>query len=240
MQTMHGQLCALIEAAQAASPYEHIGQIWAKPLSLQGWCDIGGFALRTIKELIKHPPIRRVQCNLPGGKVVLLRVGDPGEEQVKAIAKQMQAYFLAATKEETINRKEFGMLCGLSRDWPDGWQTEIFRHAVIYWPDFMDDVKVEVALAIEARDGRLDPFHPEALADPLLATARRFWGQGERLDERIYRRPFIPLLRAFWPIATELFIDNREYRGGPRPERIWQRWSDPAQRTGVRHALSSS
>ena len=240
MQAMHGELCALIAEAQVASPHEHVGQIWAKPVSLQAWCEIGGFALRTLKELIKYPPIRRYQCNLPGGKVTLLRVGDPGPEQDKVLAKQIAAYFLAATKEETVSRNEFGMLCGLAHDWPDGWQVEIFKHAIIHWPDFMDVVKVEVEIALEVLGRGDDPFHPEALADPLYATARRYCGRGDKLSLRVYRRPFIPLLRAFWPIAVELFIDHRESMGGPRPERIWGRWSDPALCTGVRHALSTS
>ena len=182
MQANHARLCELIRAAQVASPHEHVGQIWAKPISLQAWCDIGGFALRTLKELIKYPPIRRYQCNLPGGKVTLLRVGDPGPEQDKVLAKQMAAYFLAATKEETVSRNEFGMLCGLAHDWPDGWQVEIFKHAIIHWPDFMDDVKVEVEIALAVLGRGDDPFHPEALADPLYATARRYCGRGDKLS----------------------------------------------------------
>lgn len=228
MQAIHARLCELIRAAQEASPFEHVGQIWAKPISLQAWCDIGGFALRTIKEVIKHPPIRRYQCNLPDGKFVLLRLGDIGPEQDRIIAKQMAAYFLSATKEATISKPEFGMLCGLAHDLPDGWQVEVFKHAVIRWPDFMDDVRAEVQIAQEAVQDGADPFHPEALADHMLTTARRFWGQPDKLSLRIYRRPFIPLLRAFWPVALELFIDHKQQRGGGHPERIWQQWSDPA------------
>lgn len=228
MQAIHGQLVELIRAAQEASPFEHVGQIWAKPIALKAWCEIGGFKLRTLKELIKYPPIRRLQCNLPSGKVVLLRVGDPGEELVKATAKRMQAFFLATTKEATVSRDEFGMLCGLARDLPDGWQVEIFQHAVICWFDFMDDVKLEVELAQEALREGFDPFAPGAASDHMLTTARRFWGQGDKLSLRTYRRPFIPLVRAFWPVAVELFIDHRQLRGGDHPARIWQRWSDPA------------
>lgn len=99
MQALRSQLCALIQTAQEVSPFEHIGQIWAKPISLQAWCDIGGFALLTIKKLIGYPPIRRYQCNLPGGKVVLLRLGDPGPEQDRIIAKQMAAYYRPAAKQ---------------------------------------------------------------------------------------------------------------------------------------------
>ncbi|MDN5788783.1 MAG: hypothetical protein L0H65_17355 [Pseudorhodobacter sp.] len=114
----------------------------------------------------------------------------------------MAAYFLATTNEETIGQSEFGMICGLAHDWPDGWQMEVFRHTVIRWPDFMDDVKLEVELALHARDGQIDPFHPEVIADPLYTTARRYHGQGDKLSLRIYCRRFIPLLRAFWPIAS--------------------------------------
>lgn len=226
MQAIHARLCDMIRAAQEASPFEHVGQIWAKPVSLQAWCDIGGFALRTIKELIKHPPIRRYQCNLPGGKVVLLRVGDPGPEQDRAIAKQMDAYYRAATKEPTISKAEFGMLCGLARDWPDGWQVDIFKHAVIRWPDFMDDVRAEVEAALDGHARDDDPFASGAAQDHMLTTARRYWGREDKLSRRLYRRPFIPLLLAFWPVAVELFIDYRQHHGGGHPARIWQRWSE--------------
>lgn len=228
MAAMHADLCALIRVAQQETPFHHVGQVWAEPVSQDGWCRASGLKLRTFQELVRVPPIRRYQCNLEGGKVTLLRVGDPGPEQDRIMAKQMEAYYLAATKEPTISGKEFGCLCGLACDWPDGWQMDTFKHTVIRWPDFMDHVKMEVALAIEARDGRLDPFHPDALCDPLLATARRFWGQGERLDERVYQRPFILLLRAFWPVALELFIDGRQFRGDAHPARVWHRWSEQA------------
>ncbi len=116
---------------------------------------------------------------------------------------------LAEAEEVKVSKKEFGMLCGLARDWPDGWQFEVFRHAAIHWWDFMDDVKFEVELALELHDTRQSPFHRELLADPLYATARRLWPQRDELSQRIYRRPFIPLLRRFWPTALELFIDHR-------------------------------
>lgn len=240
MQAIHGQLVELIRAAQEASPFEHQGEIWAKPLSQEAWCRAGGFALRTFQELIKFAPIRRLRCMVDGRITTLLRVGEPGAEQAKTIAKGMQAYWCAATKEAKVSGDEFGMLCGLARDWPDGWQVEIFKHALIRWPDFVDDVGVEVELAIDLRDTRQSPFHRELLADPLYATARRLWPERDKLSRRVYRRPFIPFLRRFWPVAWELFVDHRQRYGGGHPERVWQRWSVPRQRTGVRHAESSS
>lgn len=242
MQGIHAQLVDFIGAAQEASPFEHQEEIWAQPLSQEAWCKAGGFALRTFQELIKVPPIRRLRCTINGRITTLLRVGEQGAEQAKAIAKGMQAYWCSATREAKVSGGEFGMLCGLARDWPDGWQMEIFRHTLIQWPDFMDDVKFEIELAIDLRDTRQSPFHRELLADPLYATARRMWPQRDKLSLRVYRRPFIPLLRAFWPLAVELFIDHRQRHRSEHdhPERVWQRWSVPRQRTGLRRAESSS
>ncbi len=153
----------------------------------------------------------------------------------RAILLDLASQFgIRAEVAEVLKTKEaagefgFGMLCGLARDLPDGWQVEVFKHAVIRWPDFMDDVKLEVELAQEALREGFDPFSPGAASDHMLTTARRFWGQGDKLSLRTYRRPFIPLVRAFWPVAVELFIDHRQLRGGVHPARIWQRWSDPA------------
>lgn len=276
MQAIHARLVEFIRAAQEASPFEHQNQIWAKPISLLAWCKIGGFALSTLKKLIGYPPIRRMQCNLPGGKVVLLRVGDPGEELVKATAKRMQAFYpeavrramvaaidrerlakiklaerltserrrldlveranalavkrtkSAQAKEVKVPKKEFGALCGLARDLPDGWQVELFKHAVFNWPDFMDIVKAEIDAALSCYACGDDPFAPGANSDHMLTTARRFyWRQGD-VEWRVYPRPYIPLLRAFWPVAVELFVDHRQRYGGEHPERIWQRWCDPA------------
>lgn len=114
MAAMHVDLCELIRAAQQDSPFPHVGQVWAKPVSQDGWCRASGLKLRTFQELVKVAPIRRYQCNIPGGKVTLLRVGDPGPEEHRVLAKQMAAYFTAATKEATVSRAEFGMLCGLA------------------------------------------------------------------------------------------------------------------------------
>jgi hypothetical protein len=71
---------------------------------------------------------------------------------------------------------------------------------------------------------RLDPFEGDALSDHMLTTARGYhWRPDNRCSRRVYRRPFIPYMLAFWPVAVELLIDERELRGGPRPERVWQR-----------------
>lgn len=223
MKSKHAELCEVISRAMDEEPYEHQGDRWAPPLSQEGWCRVSGLALRSFQALIKVPPIRRYRCLIDGKTVTLLRVGDAGAEQRQQLAKEMKGYYLRKTGEKIISAREFGMLCGLATDLPDGWQVNVFKHVLRCWPDFMDDVRAEVALALEL--GSDDPFHGDIRDDPRYTTARRFAGHRDRLDERIYRRPFIPLIRAFWPVAVELFIDARQFRGGAAPDRIWQRWS---------------
>ena len=241
MQAIYVRLVELIRAAQQASPFEHLGQIWAQPLSQEAWCKAGDFRLRTFQELIKVPPIRKLRCKVGGRITTLLRVGEPGTEAHYALAKDMARYYCEATKAEWVPPDQIGMLVGLAQRFPDGFQVDIFKHTVRRWSEFRDDVRLEIRLAKLFLRLGLDPFEGDALSDHTLTTARRYHWRPEKLrSRRVYRRPFIPYMLAFWPVAVELFIDERELRDGPRPERVWQWWSDPAQRSALRHAESIS
>ncbi|MCT4559507.1 MAG: hypothetical protein N4A61_15780 [Pelagimonas sp.] len=129
------------------------------------------------------------------------------------------------------SREEFGMLCGLASDFPDGYEMAIFKHALRCWPDFMDHAKLEIETALALRAADDDPFHPEALSDHTLTTARRYRGREHKLSLRVYQRPLISFLRAYWPVAVELFIDHQQFQGGRYPDRIWHHWSVCAEPT---------
>jgi len=186
-------------------------------------------ALRTFQKLIGVPLIRKYRCLIDGRTVTLLRVGAPGEEAVRAKAQAMRGFYQAHCAKrgwgDVVSRDAFGMLCGLARDLPDGRVFAVFKHVVRWWPDFMDVARFEIEAAIMCLSDDGDPFHPDALGDHTLTTARRFANRRPDLSLRVYRRPFIPFLRAFWPVATEVYIDFQEERGHARPPRIWHQWS---------------
>ena len=225
MREKHQHLCEIIAQSMKQTPFEAKGLIWAAAISQDAWCRVTGLALRTLQELVKHPPIMRYRCKIGGLIVTLLRIGHPDSgdpEEAKRLAKLMSRTYRDKTGEAQIRAAEFGMLCGLARDFPAGFQLEIFKHTVLCWPDFMDMAKFEIEAALELRRQEVSPFADEFRAVHYLTTARRL--HGEELSLRTYKRPFIPLLRVLWPVAVEMFIDHREMRGGSCPESVWPRW----------------
>lgn len=110
-----------------------------------------------------------------GVKMTLLRLGDPGPVTHRQIAKHMSNIWRQSLDGRSNTPKEFGLLIGLAKDWPEGQQVEVFKAVMKNWSGFMAGAKLEIA------------------------------SNGEGGEERYFKYPCISFMRRFWPIGIELW-----------------------------------
>jgi hypothetical protein len=130
-------LQALVAKIIEEQPVERDGFVWAA-LPQAEWAKRLGLADRTVRRLVKEPPLTHmVVQDGKGVKTTLIREGQPATKTAKHLANIMSQIF----KEKTggvVSRNAYGCLIkGLAVDWPDGLQVEIFKSVLDDWPAFM-------------------------------------------------------------------------------------------------------
>ncbi|MBN8630724.1 MAG: hypothetical protein J0L76_07705 [Rhodobacterales bacterium] len=190
-QLRHQKLCQLIAADIAEQPQEFEGYTWAVR-SQPDWSSLLGVDERTVRNLIKMPPICTTTTQVEGKKTVLLRLGEPGAKSDRHVANIMAKVFTDKTGRKPSPR-DFGMLKGLAQFWPDGVQAEIFRLVLNDWKGF----KALVAIVV----------------DDLIA-------EGKNAFHRRHDFPSIAVIRAFHSMALEMYVMHLQANQLPPPPSI--------------------
>lgn len=173
----HEKLCKLITESIETDGQEFDGHVWAVRYQ-EDWADMLGVNVRTLRRLIKAPPIQSTVTSVEGVRATLLRLGEPGPPTPRTIAQTMARAFRTKTGQR-VNPGQFGMLVGLAKEWPDGHQLAIFKYIISNegWEWFMVGVGLEIAL-----------LKAEGHAD---------------LKKMFFKYPHIPTLRRFEGVAYE-------------------------------------
>ncbi|QFT80838.1 hypothetical protein FIU89_09480 [Roseovarius sp. THAF27] len=217
-QAKFDHLCDLIRELCAAQPYSFEGYTWAPPLSQQEWADRVGVHPRTLRRYIKTAPVVATTRGMSREKVTLLRIGQPATGQnLRKVANTLSKQWRTHMEREMTTHREYGLLFGLAEVWPEGWQPRILTHTLVRWGDFVGAAKLEMTVANASLDE--DVFSPEAMADPLLATARMFPGEQFDVGRRL-RHPNLGFLRKFHHVALDVFMAHRQETGQKCPP--WQ------------------
>ena len=209
-QAKFDRLCDLIRELTETRPYSFEGFAWAPPLSQQEWADRVGVHPRTLRRYIKTAPVVTTTRGMSREKVTLLRIGKPAEGQnLRKVANTMSKIWRTHLVREMTTHREYGLLFGLAEVWPVDWQPRILKHSLVRWGDFVGAAKLEM----EAANASLgeDVFAPGAMADHLLATARKFPGEQFDVGRRL-RHPNLGFLRKFEHVALDVFVAHRQER----------------------------
>jgi hypothetical protein len=216
-QANFDRLCGLIRELSEARPYDFEGQTWAPPLSQQDWADRVGVHPRTLRRYIKQPPVVTTTRGMSREKVTLLRIGTPQQgPNLRKTANTMSKIWRTHIDREMTPHREYGLLFGLAETWPEGWQPRILKHTLVCWAAFVAAAKLEMHAANENLEA--DVFAPDAMADHMLATARRFPGERFFFD-RYLRHPTLGFLRKFEHVALDAFVSHRQENNMDYPAR---------------------
>ncbi|WP_300532838.1 hypothetical protein [uncultured Mameliella sp.] len=213
-------LMRTILRAMDETPFLSDGYTWSPGLTLEAWSNVTGIAERTLKRLVNIPPIRKDVRGRGALKVMHLRVGDAVDDTPRVLAKKMGKYWDKALPKNKHTPKMFGMFQGLAKEWEPGHQFEIFKHTISQrgWYAFNGEVIGAVALTRDLyrefeENGwdLVNLWHPEALEDDRLETARQM--VGEDLRVRVYKFPSVPVMRRFHYVAQDLYFAEGPGRG---------------------------
>ena len=172
-----------------------------------------GLSERTLQRAITRAPIVTLTRGRGGEKATHLRLG----HDLKKIQDIMSHIGRKDRNRPKATPHEYGFICGMAQQMPHTWQVRIFEHALSRWDNFMAMLRLEIETALIAAEH--DLFAPEAMANPMLHTARRFHGTDLR-DPGFLNHPNIRLLRVFHHVATDLFITDMEYDNRDAPTRL--------------------
>lgn len=168
-QKRHDELCQIIQELTAKENQLFDGKKWVLK-SRTEWAALLGVSPPTITELSKIPPLEKLVKlveNEHGKQVkgMALRVMQEGEKPTKEaadLARIMQYQFVNKTGKN-VTRREFGLLNGLAKNWPDGYQVAIFKHVISDkgWTSFMAalDLHNVVVAGIEGKTGPNKKFY---------------------------------------------------------------------------------
>ncbi|UWQ52738.1 hypothetical protein [Leisingera caerulea] len=170
------RLCEHINEIIALEGQEFDGHIWAI-LPQKEWAAMLGVDERTIRRLIKMPPIQTTTTQVEGVKATLLRVGKPGKPTPRTTAQAMAGIFRKRT-EQSVNPNQFGCLVGLAEAWPDRHELEIFKYVTSPegWEWFMTGLGLEIAVE---------------------------QSEGKHTRKMFFKHPHIPTLRRYAKVAFE-------------------------------------
>lgn len=206
----HVALCTLITQGVNSDPCQFEGHSWAGPFSQACLAARLDIAPRTLRSLLRVPPVVATVRGMGRDKAMLLRLGEPDTTNHRKTANVLSKHWREHRGEAMTTHREYGLLFGLVEAWPEGWQVRIFAHVLANWSAFCAMVKLEIAAA-QAYAGQ-DPFAPDLVSDDLLDTARRL--RGVPLDVgRRYRHVSLSFLRRFAHIAPKLLLLDLEERG---------------------------
>ncbi|WP_299376008.1 hypothetical protein [uncultured Tateyamaria sp.] len=199
----HEILCGLIRQTISDVPHKADTTQWTQPMTLSQWGEVLGVHERTVRRMIRVDPIRYDVRRIDGQNVTLLRLDDGSPDTPRTVAKRMVKVWEGRYPDYPVKPKVFGMLVGMAKEWPPGLQVDVFAFALKNWTAFNSAMKAEMEFAEVARRNGWDIWHPDALADHYLETARRM--EGEKLRPRFYRFPSPPVLLKFSHIAEWLY-----------------------------------
>ncbi len=192
----HDLFCTIIQKLVETEGQEFDGKTWVLR-SRKEWADLVGVALPTITSLSNIPPIEKLVKLVDNSKGLpvkamalrIMRDGDKQTKSVRDLARVMQHLYNEKTGQK-ITREQFGMLNGLAKDWPEGYQIEIFKHVISTdgWCSYMAALSLHIDLLTEA--------------------------EGEKgHTKRYYRFPSIPVLRKYWQVAADAYKSDMQQKG---------------------------
>jgi len=216
-------------------PFE--GKIWAIR-SRQEWADMAGVSIKTVTRIFKKPPFATLQKVWNGKQAVLVRIGKPDPNQPSRLAATMAKMFRdnivlndevnakqkaireAEGKEwkpkKSVTPREYGCLIGLSMDFRQGWQLEIFKYAISPegWEATKDlsklkthDLETPVWKILEETN---DEYHYKLKPGKF---------------HHFHTYPHIPTLRVFWMCAESAFVGSKFDGEMPKDEHaFWLDW----------------
>lgn len=168
----------LVEGCIASEPYLCDGIPWAaRPL--EWYCDQLKISVATLRRIISKPPFERerVQYGGTGGKMTtLLRVGEPDPNRPRRVARVLERIWLDVANKKPVPQ-EFGLLTGLAKDLPAGFQAKIFKFALEDWSLFMSAVSYVITMENNEAEisGTPLPFEKKFFNYPSISVTRRFW-----------------------------------------------------------------
>jgi hypothetical protein len=172
-QERHTALCNQIKAEVKEDGQEFEGHVWAV-LPMATWADLLGTSTKTVQRLIKIPPIQTTTTMVEGKRATLLRVGKKAELTHREMANLMAARFRSQTGTKKVDRRHWGMLYGLAKDLPAGYQVDIFKHVITPygWASFMANVGIYIHFHQEVNGDKT--LHKRHLKKPSISVLRRF------------------------------------------------------------------
>lgn len=224
-QIKQDNLCALILADINGDPQSIDGQLWAGAYSHDEWAQRAGLTVRTFRRLIAKPPFVSTVRGSGSNKRTYLRLGAAPAYDLRKVQNTMSKIWRERTGcTWTDPRTQYGPICGMAEEWPDGWQVKVFEHALTHWGTFMACTKLEIQAALdvidaaEARGEEPDLFSPDAMLDHVLETARRV--PRRQLQIRHLEFPSLGYLRRFCHVALTVYVDHLQDRGKPVPAEL--------------------
>lgn len=189
-QKRHDRLCTLIQELVKTEGQVLHGYTWALR-SRNAWADLVEVSPPTLTDLTNHPPIQKLVTmgyddeTGRAVKVTALRVGEAPKFSTRDMANIMGKAFTKQTGKK-VSKQEWGMLNGMAENFPEGYQIDIFKHAITPdgWHGFMAICSVEVRQMIDEAKEQ---------------------GQTSSAFKRYYRYPSIRVLRRFWEFAADAY-----------------------------------
>lgn len=102
----HVKLCQIIWQSMVDDGHERDGYRWAEPLSQAEWVERVGISPRTLRNLIKLPPIIAKTRGHGKAKVTYLRVGDPDPKAEQEAKQRHVANILSKTFRTHMSGRE--------------------------------------------------------------------------------------------------------------------------------------
>jgi len=182
------QFMALVASQIATAPLMREGHPWAaRP---QAWWAEGlGVTTRQVQRISRAAPVRFLTVLVDDIKMTVYRPGSMADKTPEDYARIMSAiWFKASGRRATC--KEFGLLVGLAKCWPEGKAPYLFDLVLSNWGAFCAGADTEIYCGMHGQ------------------PADQFKAPPEAFEKRHFAYPNIAYIRRFWWVALEMLNHN--------------------------------
>lgn len=178
------QFMELVTELIATDPFMREGHPWAaRPQAW--WAERIGVSTKQVQRISLAAPVR---INLPlvdGTKMAVYRPGSMADKTPEDYGRIMSKMWLKGSERQTT-KKEFGLLVGLAKDWPQGKAPYLFDLVLSNWGAFCAGAHTEIYCGMHGQ------------------PAEQFKAPPEAFEERHWTYPNIAFIRRFWWVALEM------------------------------------
>ena len=182
------QFMALVADQIATAPFMREGHPWAaRPQAW--WADRLGVTTRQVQRISRAAPVRFLTVLNDDIKMTVYRPGSMADKTPEDYARIMSAMWFKASGRRATG-KEFGLLVGLAKCWPEGKAPYLFDLVLSNWGAFCAGADTEIYCGMHGQ------------------PADQFKAPPEAFEKRHFAYPNIAFIRVFWWVALEMLNHN--------------------------------